>query len=194
MDNSGKRQGLKLGWRVLETAYPFENEICKLRNDRIQVNGKSETSYAYLERADAIIVVPVTNDGQIVLLRQYRYPVDEWCWEVPAGGSHDTGDAPLEEVVRKEMEEEIGATCAKIEYINFFYSSNSMSDEICHVYLAIGVELNQKPDTEETENIEMRPTPVAEAIKLARSGQIKTAPCALALLLCEGALRKHGCL
>jgi ADP-ribose pyrophosphatase len=192
MSNSGKPQGSKLGWQVLETAYPFENEIYKLRNDRIQVEGRGETSYAYLERADAIIVVPVTNDGQIILLRQYRYPVDEWCWEVPAGGSHDTGDVPLEEVVRKEMEEEIGATCAKIEHINFFYSSNSMSDEKCHVYLALGVELKQKPHTEETENIEMHPMPAAEAIRLARSGQIKTAPCALALLLCEDALREHG--
>lgn len=192
MSNSGKPQGLKLGWRVLETAYPFENEIYKLRNDRIQVEGNGETSYAYLERADAIIVVPVTNDGRIVLLRQYRYPVDEWCWEVPAGGSHDTGDAPLEDVVLKEMEEEIGATCAKIEHIAFFYSSNSMSDEKCHVYLATGVELKQKPNTEETENIRMHPMPAAEAIKLARGGQIKTAPCALALLLCEDALRQRG--
>jgi ADP-ribose pyrophosphatase len=192
MGASDKPQGSKLGWRVLKTAYPFENEICKLRNDRIRVEGHGETSYAYLERADAIIVVPVTIDGRIVLLRQYRYPVDEWCWEVPAGGSHDTGDAPLEEVVRKEMKEEIGATCATLEYINFFYSSNSMSDEKCHVYLALGVELKQKPDSEATESLEMHPMPAAEAIKLARGGRVKTAPCALSLLLCEDALRRHG--
>jgi ADP-ribose pyrophosphatase len=125
-------------------------------------------------------------------VRQYRYPVDEWCWEVPAGGSHDTGDATLEEVVRKEMEEEIGAICEKVEYIDFFYSANSMSDEKCHVFLALGVELKHKPDTEETENIKMHPLPAPEVMQLARSGQVKTGPCALALFLCEDALRKHG--
>ena len=192
MSNSNKPEGAKLGWRVLETSYPFESAQYNLRNDRIQMEGNSETSYAYLERAEAVIVVPVTVDGEIVLVRQYRYPVDEWCWEVPAGGSHDTGDASLEEVVRKEMEEEIGAICEKVEYINFFYSANSMSDEKCHVFLAPGMELKHKPDTEETENIKMHPLPAPEVMQLARSGQVKTGPCALALFLCEDALRKHG--
>lgn len=54
------------------------------------------------------MIVPITKAGEMVLLRQYRYAVDEWCLEVPAGGTHDSGDASLEEVARKELREEVG--------------------------------------------------------------------------------------
>lgn len=164
----------------------------RVRQDRVEVEGKGETIYAYAERAESVIIIPVTKDKEVVLVRQYRYPVDEWCLEVPAGGTHDTGNASLDDVVRKELKEEIGATDGRLEHVTFFYPSNSMSNEKCHVYLALDVELSQEPKTEETESIEMQIVPVAEALHLARTGQIKTGPCALALLLCEERLKQHG--
>src|SRR4028118_537423 len=154
-----------------------------LREDRLRIRGGAETTYAYMERSDAVIVVPVTRDGKMILIRQYRYPVDDWCLEVTAGGSHDTGDAPLEEIVRKEMHEEIGATCEELQYITCFYTSSSMTNEKCHVYLALGVEINEKADTEETEDIELQMEWLETALDLARRGAVKTGPCALAILL-----------
>ena len=163
----------------------FENNICRLREDEVELEGGKKTKYAYFERDAAVIVVPVTSDGQIVLLKQYRYPVDEWCLEVPAGGTHDTGEAALEEVARKELREEVGGTAKSLTYVTFFYSANSMTDEKCHVYLAQGVELAKKPKTESSESIETQLVPAEKAMELARSGAVKTGPCALALLLCE---------
>ena len=149
------------------------------------MEGGKKIQYAYLERAEAVIVVPITTSGEVVLLKQYRYPVDEWCLEVPAGGTHDSGNASLEEVVRKELREEVGAMAKSLTHVGFFYSGNSMTDEKCNVFLAQGVELSKKQHTETTEEIKVQLVPVEKALELARSGAMKTGPCALAVLLCE---------
>ena len=191
-NKADKPEGAKVGWHLLDTQYAYQGKMMRLRVDHLQVEGQGEIHYDYEERAEAVIMIPVTKAGQVLLIRQYRYPVDEWCLEVPAGGCHDTGEADLEDVVRKELKEEIGATGGQVHYISSFYTSNSFSTEKCHVYLVTGIEQNHDPEHEGTERIEIHPVPVAEALRLARSGEIKTGPCALAILMCEDTLRQNG--
>jgi len=187
-----KPHGEEAGWTLLDSRIRFENDICRLREDDVQLDKEEKIKYAYLERDEAVIIVPVTPAGDVVMLKQYRYPVDEWCLEVPAGGTHDSGDAALEEVVRKELREEVGATAKSLTHVGFFYSANSMSDEKCHVYLAEGVELSKEQKTETSEEIKVQLVAVEKAVELARSGAMKTGPCALAVLLCEPLLGKLG--
>lgn len=190
MSRADKPTGAKASWQLRGSETRFENEICRLREDEVELDGGKTIKYAYIERDEAVIVVPVTTHGEIVLLKQYRYPVDEWCLEVPAGGTHDSCDAALEEVVTKELREEIGATARSLKYVTFFYSSNAMTNEKCHVFLAEAVELTHSQKTEATESIQIQLEPVDRAVELARSGAMKTAPCALAILLCEPLLAK----
>jgi ADP-ribose pyrophosphatase len=194
MNDSRKPVGNQLGWQVVGSTHPYQSPMFKLREDRLRINDGEETTYAYMERSDAVIVVPITRDGKMILIHQYRYPVDDRCLEVTAGGSHDTGDASFEEIVRKEMHEEIGATCEELHYITCFYTSSSITNEKCHVYLALGAEINEETDTEETEDITIQIEPIEKALDLARRGAIKTGPCALAILLCEYSLRERGLL
>jgi len=192
MSKQDKPVGAKLGWRVLETTYPFADEWRKLRQDRVHIEGEGEQTFTYTEHAGAVAVVPVTRDGRIVLMRQYRYAVDDWCLEVPAGGMHDTGDASLEEVARKELSEELGATCDSLHYVTFIYTSPAFGDEKCHIFLALGVELTHETQPESTEVIHIEPVPVREALKMARTGQIRNSASGMALLLCEDLIREHG--
>ncbi len=138
-------------------------------------------------------MVPVTADGQIVLIRQYRYPIDEWCWELPAGGLHDH-DGSLEALARKELAQEIGASCDEFTYVTWFYGPTSSVSEVCHVLLARGVQLDGATAHEETESIEIHPLPIEQALALARSGAMKDGQSALVLLLCEPYLKEmlHG--
>ena len=183
-----KPEAARIGWRVLESQRPFESPVNRMRADRIEVPGRGEIRYSYLERGESVIIVPVTADGRVALIRQYRYPVDEQCVELPAGCCRDAGGLPLEAVARKELREEIGATAESLEYVTWFYSSSSISDEVCHIFLARGVTMTHAAETEPGEHLEPWLVPVAEALAMARRGQMKTGTCALAVLLCESRL------
>ena len=192
MSKRDKPQAEKLGWKLLSTGYPITTPWLKVREDHVRIDGRSEMAFTYLESRGAVGVVPVTRDGQIILIRQYRYTVDDWCLEVPAGGLHDTGEAALEEVALQELREEVGGRCESMEYIGYFYSSVGNSAQPFHVFLALGAELGKAQELQPTERIEIVPTPADDAVRLAREGKMKDGVSALSVLMCETRLKEHG--
>ena len=180
-----------MGWSLQAGKTTFQCETFDVHQDELEVSGHRQ-NYAYLVSQPAVIIVPVTPSGEIVTLRQYRYPVDEWCIETPAGGTHDTGDKSLEDVARDELREEIGGTAEIWSEVGAFYTTPSVTTEKCHVFLAENVQLEQNPDREATEKIKIEPRPAAEVIRLAQQGKMQTAPCALAVLMCAPILRERG--
>ncbi len=187
-----KPEGARLGWRVLETHYPLTTPFMRVRQDRVRIADKGEVSYTYDERADAVGVVPVTADGTILLIRQYRYPIDEWCLEIPAGGTRDHAGLTLEAVARIELAQETGATCAAMLPVGSFFVACASRRQRFHVFLALDVEHVAANQPEMTEQIELRPMPARDALHLARTGQMPEGQSALSLLLCETLLRQHG--
>ena len=190
MDN--KPEGARLGWRVLETHYPLTTPFMHMRQDRVSIADKGEVTYTYEERADAVGVVPVTADGMILLIRQYRYPIDAWCLEIPAGGTRDHIGLTLDAVARIELAQETGATCASLLPVGFFYVACSSRRQRFHVFLALDVERAAASRPEMTEQIEVCPMTARAALHLARTGQMPEGQSALSLLLCENLLRQHG--
>lgn len=179
-----KPTGREIGWERLETRYPFVGRRFKIREDLVRLPDGHELTYAHVEGKGAVFVVPCTEEGQVILIRQYRYAVDDWCWEVPAGSMYDHAGT-LEQLARRELIEEIGATCDELVYITWFYGGVSASNAVGHVLLARGTRLDRDPQREATEFIEIHPMPVAEALSLARRGEMRDGRSALALLLCE---------
>jgi ADP-ribose pyrophosphatase len=178
----------QIGWRRVTTRYPFANRFFRIRQDRVRLADGEEIDYAYTESKGAVFIVPVTRSGEIILIRQYRYPSDDWCWEVPAGSLGDHADA-LEDAARRELMEEIGATCDEMVYVTWYYGATGKSNIVCHVMLARGTERNREPEPEATELIEVHPIPIQEALARARGGRIRDGLSALALLLCEPYLK-----
>ena len=110
-------------------------------------------SYTYLEVPRAVFVVPLTVDGQVALVRQYRHPVHNWVWEVPAG-SIESGETSLE-AARRELAEEIGGEGFELELVASFKSSSAHMDLAGDYYLASQVSLGvARPES--TEAIEVR--------------------------------------
>lgn len=187
-----KPEGAKLGWRVLATAHPFATPWMRLRQDRIAIAGGGEVTYTYEERADAVGIVPVTRDGIVLLIRQYRYPLDHWCLEIPAGGMRDHPGATPEDVARIELREEVGATCDTLLPAGWFYVACASRHQRFHVFLALDVVQSAECAHEPTERIERCPMSVRNALHLARSGRMPEGQSALSLLLCEDLLRQRG--
>ena len=187
-----KPNAAKVGWRPTSTTYPFKSQWLRLRTDHIEIEGGDPIDLTYHEHPQAVLIVPVTRDGDILLIQQYRYTRDEWLLEVPAGGTHDTGDSELEAVARKELREETGASCDEMEYVGSFYPFVAQADEEDHVFIAWEARLDGKPEWEYTENIMLSALPALDAIRMARSGGMKSGQGAMALVLCEAKLRDRG--
>ncbi len=188
--NQSKPNGRQIGWERLDTHYPYEYSHFCIRQDRLRLPNGQETTYAYMENPGAVWIVPLTADGQVVLIRQYRYAVDAWCWEVPAGGLHDHDGSP-ESLARRELAEEVGGDCDELTYVGWFYAGCSIQNEVCHVFLARGVRLDRAPQREPGETIEVHVTPLDEALALARGGHMKDGKSALAVFLCGPYMRER---
>jgi ADP-ribose pyrophosphatase len=175
-------------YTTLSRHYLWQSRWYSVRQDQLrQTADGREFTYTIIEKPGAVWVVPVTAAGDLILINQYRYPVGEWCLEVPAGNI-EPGTAPAEMAAR-ELREEIGGTAGQIVAVTEFYTMNGIGDEIANVFLALDVVLGE-PAREATEHIELIQVPVHEALHMARSGAIKDGPSALAILLCTAALHK----
>ena len=189
-----KPEGERLGWTVLETRYPLRNPWLILREDRVRIAGNGEIAFTYAETTPAVYVVPITRSGDLVLIRQYRYPIDAWSLEVPAGGSHDFPGVPLEQVARVELEEEIGGVCEEMLPVATFSLQAAKSAQMGQAFPALGVDLGVPPHPAATERIMLHPVPIAEAYRMLHTGEILDCQSATALLVCEPVLRGRGLL
>ncbi len=125
--------------------------------------------------------------NEYALYSELHYTVDDWCWEIPAGGVKP-GQTP-EEAAREELREEIGGQAQLLEKLGQFYTANGICNEEGHYFLATGVTLGPTAH-EPAELMEIHPTPIAEVLRMARAGQITDAPSALVIFLCEARLRE----
>ena len=92
---------MKKPYKILKSRTVAKNPWYRLRQDDIALPDGSQIVYNVLNKADAVWVVPVLGDGRVVLINQYRHPIDDWCLEVPAGGITPGRDP--EEVARMEL-------------------------------------------------------------------------------------------
>ena len=147
------------------------------------------SSYAYLAVPRAVFVVPGTDAGEVVFVRQYRHPVRDWTLEVPAGSVED-GETPLE-AAERELGEEVGGRARDWRHLTTFYSSSAHLSLRSDAFLATGVLLGT-PEPGEDEDVVAVHLPVEEALARARAGRLVDGQTALALLLAAPHLGPPG--
>jgi ADP-ribose pyrophosphatase len=146
----------------------------------------SESVYYVLEMTGSVFIVPVLEDGRIVLIRNYRHTLAEWVWEVPAGGI-EAGQAP-DDAARAELLQEIGGTAQTLQFMLKASTMNGIGRHIAHLYLATGVTLGATHH-EALEFMEVHPMSADAVYQLVQRGEMNDCISITALLLAQAHLR-----
>jgi ADP-ribose pyrophosphatase len=147
-------------WKKIKEAEIFRNSWWTYRRDDFQLASGKQGEYHYVHTNGSSMVVPVMNDGRIVLVNQYRYLLDRESLEFPCGGVKQ--GSTYDETAVRELEEEAGYSARDWKLVGEFNPFNGVTDEICRVYVArILSGVSGKPDeTEEFERVLLKPDEV----------------------------------
>lgn len=173
------------GWKRRSTRHLFESPWFQLRQDEVVLPTGEEITYTFVEHGGYAMVVPLLDDGRVLLERVYRYTVQETLLECPSGGLD--GEAP-EIAARRELEEETGWVSDQLRPLGSFYGSNGISNERFHLFLATQLRETGRLAREPTEQIELEFVELDRAVRMALAGEIQDAPSSLALILADRAL------
>jgi len=158
----------------------YEGRIVTLDVDQVSEPGGVDGTREVVRQAGSVAALPVHADGSIVLIRQYRYAVDDQVWELPAG-RRDPDESP-EAGARRELEEEVGLRAGALEPLLVFWTTPGFCDEVMHLYRATALE-TVPPRPEADERIEPARFTLDEAMAMLRRGEIREAKTIIALLL-----------
>lgn len=157
-------------WQTLSTITVFENPwFTVTTHDTIAPDGLRPVYGKISFKNKAVAVIPVDDADHTWLVGQWRFPLGEYSWELPMGGS-PVGVDPLESA-RRELREETGLTAERWQQILRVHTSNSVTDEEGLVFLAEGL-TEGEPEFGETEQLDIRRLPLAEATAMAMDGRI----------------------
>ena len=176
-------------WERVRSEKLFETPYFVLRSDRLRLSdGAIKDPYYVIERPDAAIIFPLTREGEVVLVRQYRPPLERIELGLPAGLVEE-GEKP-EAAARRELLEETGYSGGEWEPLGTLASSPSLKDNWAYLFLARGVEETSAPDPDEHELVEVVKVPVKDLLGLIQSGQIVSSSGVAAIMLALERLRR----
>ena len=150
-----------------------------MRVDTVEKAGGKNTTREVVEHSNCIAVVAIDDHDNILLVRQFRHPVDRYLLEIPAGGI-DPGEEPIDSV-RRELQEEIGYFPRKIDKLGGFYAIPGYGTEYLHCFLATDL-VPGRLVAEDTDDIELVRVSQDEIPRLIASGEICDAKSIAALL------------
>jgi ADP-ribose pyrophosphatase len=167
----------------------YDGKVLALDVDEVEEPGGVRASREVVRHRGSAACLAVHDDGRVVLVRQYRYPVASFVWELPAGRL-DPGEAP-EAAARRELEEEVGLRAGRLEKLIEFWTTPGFCDEAMSLFRA--TELQAVPARPEAdERIEVLTTSLAEARAMIGRGELREGKTLVALLLEDERRRREA--
>jgi ADP-ribose pyrophosphatase len=176
-------------WKTLSSEYVYNDEWLRARKEVCErPDGKIIQPYYILDYATWVCGVALTEDDQVVLIKQYRHALGEVCIEIP-GGCVDKEDANYEVAVRREMAEETGYVFKEAEYLGICSPNPAANSNLMHMFLLTGGIKKQEQDLDHNEDIEVLLVSLDELFQMVMDRRIHESMHISAIML---ALQKLG--
>ena len=160
----------------------FDGKVFAVDRDRVRMPNGREVSVDVVRHPPSVVIVPIPEPGRVILIRQFRYAVNGWLWEVPAG-SVDAGETP-EAAARRECHEEIGQVPETLIRLTALLPTPGYCDEEMFFFRASSLSTTvEKAAVDEDEDIEVRVFELREAREMVRRGEITDMKTVVALTL-----------
>ncbi|MEO5679361.1 MAG: NUDIX hydrolase [Acidimicrobiales bacterium] len=170
-------------FRALAEDVVYESRLLRVARGTFAAPDGTEFQRDVVHHPGWVAVVPLTDDGHVVCVRQYRAAVGTWLLEVPAGICDVDGEAP-EVTARRELAEEAGLAAAHVELVATIHNSPGFADERGWLFLATGLsEVPLDRQGVEEDHMQVVRVPVADAARLVAAGEVTDAKTVVGLLL-----------
>lgn len=166
----------------------FDGNLLKVYKDKVELPNGNPAYREWIKHPGASAVIPVLPNGDVIFIRQYRYPVRQVVLEVPAGKLDIAGEDPLE-CAKRELKEETGYTAEKYTKLTTIATTVGFSDEYIHIYAAEELTAGEQcPDSDEFLNVVK--LPLTTAVEYVRQGKIFDAKSIAAIMLLKDTMKK----
>jgi ADP-ribose pyrophosphatase len=158
----------------------FSGKVVQLYVEDVQLPNGKTSKREVIKHPGAVAIIPITKEGKLVLVRQYRKALERVLIEIPAG-KLEKGEEPLA-TAQRELEEETGCRAQSMRHIVSFYTSPGFADELIHLYMAEGLEkLEDAVSLDEDEFVDILEVTLEEALEMLEKREIYDAKTAYAL-------------
>ena len=165
---------------TVESRLAFHGKIVNVRVDTVQLPRGTLGIREVVEHSECVCVVPLDDQNNVILVRQYRKPVEESLLEVPAGGVEE-GESTQEAVLR-ELREETGYTSDALRHLSSFWTTPGFCTELMHAYLATELRPSSL-EQDEDEDVQVAKVSLPEIPDMIRQGEIRDAKSIASLLM-----------
>lgn len=167
--------------KELSSESVFDGRLLHVKRDTVLLPNGHKTTREWVKHPGAAAVIPVMDDGRVIMVRQYRYPVRRVTLEIPAGKLDVPGEDPLN-CAKRELKEETGFTASKYTKLFSLATTVGFSDEWIHIYMAEGLSAGEQcPDEDEFINVVR--LPLERAVEMVKDNTIVDGKTVTAVLL-----------
>ncbi len=175
---------------TIDSKVIYEGKILTLKVDRVRLPDGTISEREIVERKNGVSMLPVTNDYNVILIRQYRYAAGKVMWWLP-GGYIDPSDKSPEEAAQRELFEEIGYKADKLELL-FESGGSSVIRQKAYHYLASGLyKPKEERHIDDGELLEIVPVSLEQALKMAHKAEFQNPAFSLMIILAADRFRAH---
>lgn len=158
----------------------FDGKVLHVFCDEVELPDGKIATREYAKHIGAVAVVPLTDKNEVICVRQFRYALGRTVLEIPAG-KLDFYTEDYQEAALRELREETGATCRKLQFIGDLATSPALIDEVIHMYLARGLSFGET-DPDDDEFLDVIKIPLEVLVEMVMDGRVKDAKTQAAIL------------